>query len=64
MSRPNPPCYQCTDRVVGCHASCDKYASFRTALDEHKNELFRNNVGPMLADGFISRQCSEQRRKP
>lgn len=25
----NPPCKDCPDRTVGCHAGCEKYKAFR-----------------------------------
>ena len=30
------PCKDCSDRVVGCHSSCDKYKQYRSELDEFK----------------------------
>lgn len=27
------PCYECEDRVLGCHSSCEKYADFRKIWD-------------------------------
>lgn len=29
MRRPNAPCYQCNDRVIGCHGTCQKYKDFK-----------------------------------
>ena len=29
----NAPCYGCCDRVIGCHANCDKFVYFRNDLD-------------------------------
>ena len=37
------PCKHCPDRVVGCHASCEKYINFRKALDERNEEIRRRN---------------------
>ena len=30
------PCKDCTDREVGCHGKCDKYAQYRKDLDKSK----------------------------
>lgn len=29
-----PPCKDCPDRQVGCHAKCEKYIAFRREKDE------------------------------
>lgn len=28
------PCYQCTERHVGCHGTCEQYAAFRAEKDK------------------------------
>ena len=28
------PCQFCTDRLAGCHSSCQRYTEFRAQLDE------------------------------
>ena len=30
----NAPCKDCSDRVVGCHGTCEKYQAFRKERDE------------------------------
>lgn len=32
----NNPCKDCTDREVGCHGKCDRYATYRKELDQSK----------------------------
>lgn len=32
------PCYQCSERRVGCHANCERHAEWRAA---HKKEKDR-----------------------
>lgn len=34
------PCKDCTDREIGCHSSCDKYATYRAIIDEYKNATY------------------------
>lgn len=29
----NSPCNGCMDRVLGCHAGCERYNGFRTVLE-------------------------------
>lgn len=31
-------CYECTERVIGCHGWCSKYAKFREDLEQMKKE--------------------------
>ena len=31
-------CYECTERVIGCHGWCPKYAKFREDLEQIKRE--------------------------
>ena len=31
--KPTPPCLDCPDRQIGCHAVCEAYKAFRSALD-------------------------------
>lgn len=28
-----PPCKDCADRTVGCHAGCERYQAFRAEID-------------------------------
>lgn len=30
------PCYNCTDRCVGCHSECQRFADFRATLETEK----------------------------
>lgn len=32
--KPNAPCHNCPDRELGCHATCEKYISYKKELDE------------------------------
>lgn len=39
--KPTPPCLDCPDRQIGCHAVCEAYKAFRSALDDY-NETVRD----------------------
>ena len=41
MSKPQSPCYKCSDRNLGCHATCDKYIKFRKDCDEY-NQMIKD----------------------
>ena len=40
--KPQSPCHNCDERVLGCHSECDLYLTFRRALDKY-NEAVRNS---------------------
>lgn len=60
--RPKPPCLNCEDRQIGCHAVCEKYIQFRKELDEVNRLAYENERGPFLADGFLATQCAKKRK--
>lgn len=35
-----PPCKECTDRELGCHGRCERYAAFR----EEREELIKRRA--------------------
>ena len=41
----NPPCKDCPDRSVTCHANCEKYREFATANAEQRKQRHIENVG-------------------
>lgn len=36
MRSDNRCCYNCKDRVVGCHSTCERYAEFKAIQKEFK----------------------------
>ena len=30
------PCYNCVERIFGCHAGCERYIEWKTEFDEKK----------------------------
>ena len=41
------PCFKCTERYVGCHGKCDRYASYVSEKEEQKKKIFQmkeNNI--------------------
>ena len=43
------PCKNCTDRIVGCHGSCSKFAEYKEEVDKKVKEFIKSydhiNVG-------------------
>ena len=68
MNSKNNPCFGCTDRVVGCHGSCNKYIQFREELTTEKT-VIRNAMAEdrTWADVKVSavKRCKTRRvRRP
>ena len=38
MKDENHPCYRCTERVLGCHSTCERYKT-RVAKDKARKAL-------------------------
>lgn len=39
-------CFNCTERTLGCHSTCQKYADYRLVIDKiaaKKEELYQQN---------------------
>lgn len=39
-SRLQAPCKGCDERELGCHSKCEKYITFRSALDKENEERY------------------------
>ena len=48
MEKPKSPCLNCPDRVVGCHATCEKYQSYDEKQKAY-NEFIRQNKEKSLS---------------
>lgn len=33
------PCKDCTERVLGCHGTCEKYRGYRKELEDQKEKI-------------------------
>lgn len=33
INRKKSPCFECEDRVLGCHSTCERYHEFRKQAD-------------------------------
>lgn len=53
QTRIKPPCFKCKDRTVGCHSSCEKYASFKEELDEIRGCATSENEKKRMLDDYV-----------
>lgn len=37
--KPQSPCLECEERIIGCHAACEKYEEYRSELEEWKKTV-------------------------
>ena len=37
------PCKNCTDRCIGCHATCGDYAEYKQELERRRTEIKKEN---------------------
>lgn len=38
----NAPCRDCQDRVLKCHATCERYLEYRQKRDEYNNHRYQS----------------------
>ncbi len=55
MKKPYPPCKGCTERVVGCHGSCEKYKTYQMDSQNYKQSVIAQTLGGQLADSVAYR---------
>ena len=58
MAKENNPCYNCTERCIGCHSKCEKYQSWSAAhiaqqqkirSEQEKDNLYRSYIAETSA---------------
>ena len=50
-------CKDCTERHVGCHATCEKYKAFREDLLEHKRKEYKERLVNMQLYEMSHERC-------
>ena len=66
---PSSPCFNCTDRYIGCHASCKRYKDFKEERIELAYQI-RKKVGmdrsadSVIINGIQKRRNKTSGRKP
>lgn len=48
--RAKPPCFSCTRRAEGCHASCEAYTEWSNRRRAQRQEQYERGTGGRLAD--------------
>ena len=47
------PCYKCQERQAGCHATCERYTTWREAKTEFTKENMGAHMRDRAADEFL-----------
>ena len=60
-------CYKCQDRVVGCHATCEKYITEKAEWDKtaatiRKNRDLENEINSSIIDSIKRKEKRKHRR--
>lgn len=61
--RPQAPCYNCDERISGCHSECDLYLTYRRALDKYNEQLRAEQERETLVNDFQVKQIQKNRKK-
>lgn len=62
---PDPPCKNCADREVGCHAKCTRYSEWKTVSGDMKYNNYIANAKERMVEDYeiIEKQKNIKRRK-
>lgn len=61
---PKNPCGGCTDRCVNCHATCEKYISWKAECDKlHKERIKECEKEHDIKDYFTRRSNKIKKRR-
>lgn len=50
------PCYQCEDRVVGCHAKCEKYKVYQAILKKEKTAIQKAYKSERRTEDYVVKE--------
>lgn len=59
MKMVDKPCFECKERHSKCHATCERYAAAKAALEQAKAEKKKDD----LYKGYVSGVIRKQRRR-
>ena len=60
-------CYGCTDRYVGCHGECEKYAAYKNAIRDEYWKMRNAYDGERMAEHYSvggAAKNAERKGKP
>lgn len=64
MPKPNPPCKDCPDRVIGCHSTCEKYKAYNVEREKLWYQIRDSRMKEKQVDDFritaTTKSCGEK----
>ena len=63
MPKANAPCRDCSDRTVGCHATCEKYAKYKKDMDKLRHELRKKMNEERATESYVADSVYRVQRK-
>ena len=54
--KPKPPCHNCENRHIGCHAECEKYIDFRKKLDDYNEVVKQDTLERTIITDYMTKR--------
>lgn len=55
------PCRDCKERVLGCHATCQKYIDWKKEVDEYNAKMYADKKARYIPEEFLYRRSKRER---
>lgn len=56
-------CYNCPDRVVGCHGTCEKYLTEKTEYEQRKAEFNKYREAKQYSYQLVGKSLSDRAKR-
>ena len=56
-------CYNCAERTVGCHSTCEKYAAFAEETKKRRQEKFDSKTPEKIANDYLFRWLEKNKHR-
>ena len=57
------PCFQCTDRKVGCHSTCSKYIEYVEENQKRKEAISKSKIADAVAKTYNKSKHAQSQQK-
>ena len=57
------PCKDCSDRVVGCHSTCEKYKAAKVDHKEKKEQIYQQKKIEDGMDNYVFSKIAKIKRE-
>lgn len=54
ISNASNPCFQCPNRVVGCHANCERYSNFKNKVQNYNHKVIKARRSEYLFRNYVN----------